>query len=120
MGVQLLRVLNLPVTKERRPYIVWHAIDRKTVLGATLVGNKLMIASLFWDAEKFVCKARRVGLTFDIVKDLVQLLLYSDNWKTRISPKHTELAYGVKQKLEKLMTFWERNGYHDGWLSEIV
>ena len=120
MGVRLLKVLNLPVTKEPRPYIVWHAIDRKAVLGATLIGNRMVIASLFWDADRFVCKANRVGLTFDIVKDLVQLLLYSDDWRTRLSSEHTELAYGVKQKLERLITFWERNGYHRGMLSEII
>ena len=120
MGVKLLNVLTLPVTKESRPYIVWHAMDRNVIFGATLIDNKMVIATIIWDVEKYICKARRVGLTFEIVKDLVQLLLFSDNWRKKISPKHTDLAHGLKQKLENLITFWEKNGYHDGWLSEIL
>ena len=120
MGVELLKVLNLPVTIEPRPYIVWHAIDRKELLGATLIGNKMVVASLIWDADRFVCKAKRVGLTFEIVKDLVQLLLLSEEWRTKISPKHAELALGVKGKLDNLIAFWQRNGYNDGWLSELI
>lgn len=120
MGVKLLNVLTLPVPKEARPYIVWHAIDRNAIFGVSIVDNKMVIATIIWDIEKYVCKARRVGLTFEIVRDLVQLLLFSDNWRSKVSSKHTDLAHGIRQKLENLIAFWEKNGYHDGWLSEIL
>ena len=56
MGVKLLNVLTLPVTKESKPYIVWHAMDRNVIFGATLIDNKMVIATIIWDVENTSAK----------------------------------------------------------------
>ncbi len=120
MRARILPVLNLSVTSES-PYILWYTRDRDTVLAATLQHNKLAIAALRWDRARCACDTRRVKLTFDIVKDLVELLLFSDEWRSKLtSRKHTELADSIIRKLNQLILYWKRNDYDRGWLSELL
>ena len=109
-----------------QPFIVWRNNSKRDYVFAVTLdeAQRFVVARVFLNES---IESRHpsslvsiVPLTFEVVLNLIQLLLFSERWRESISShKHTKLVDSIKQKLHHLLLFWQRHNFHQGWLSEI-
>ena len=128
----LIGETQLAIAHSYQPFIAWRTESERR---ENCSASASAFAVTLDDAQRFIvtrvslCRPngfgrqrslRIVPLTFEIVKHLIELLLFSEKWKESISSRlHTALVANIKNKLHHLLLFWQRHNFHLGWLSEI-
>lgn len=128
----LIAETQLAIAHSYQPFVAWRTeSEHRENCSASAFAVTLDDAQRFIVTRVSLCRPngfrRRpslqysiIPLTFEIVKHLIELLLFSEKWKESISSHmHTALVANIKNKLHHLLLFWQRHNFHQGWLSEI-